>query len=107
MPVTVEEVRKALEDMVYANLIEIFMVKHAESVLSVGDNSIAFAGDPYDSAADYVIEFHEALDSNGFDIRPSLIVKNKTASGFVIETTRATTAKWISKRKTPKITFWT
>ena len=107
MAVTVEEVRKALEDLVYANLIEIYMVKHAESVLTVGNNSIAFPGDPYDSADDYVVEFHEAPDSNGYDIRPALIVKNKTANGFVIETTRATTAKWISKRKTPKITFWT
>lgn len=105
--ITITDVRKALEDLVYANLIDIFLIKHGEKVCSVGDNSIGFSGDPYDNADDYVITFHEALDANDIDIRPSLIVKNRTASGFVIETSRATTVKWTTTRKTPKINFWT
>ena len=110
MTVTVTDVRKALEDMVYANLIDIYMIKHGTDACIVGDNSIAFpviAGYEYDSADDYIIEFYEALDTNGIDIRPALVVKDKTVNGFTVYTPRATTIKWTAMRKTPKINFWT
>lgn len=105
--VTVTDVRKALEDMVYANLIEIYMIKHGVKECTVGDNDIAFPSYPYDSSEDYIIEFYEALDSNDIDIRPALIVKNKTVNGFTLEVPRPTTVKWVTQRKNPKIIFWT
>ena len=47
MAVTEEDVRKALEDMLYANLIEIFNAKYGEELLWAGvDLSVAFEAPP-------------------------------------------------------------
>ena len=43
MAVTEEDVRKALEDMLYANLIEIYNIKYGEVVCTAGvDVSVSF-----------------------------------------------------------------
>lgn len=108
MAVTVTDVRKGLEDLVYATLIDVFMIKYGENMLLTGDNSIAFTGDPYDNEDDYLIEFHEAFDINGVDMRMALTVKDVTANGFVVETPRnIISLKWRTTRRTPKINFWT
>lgn len=108
MAVTVEDVRKALEDMVYATLIDVFMIKYGEVPLIAGDNSIALSGDPYDTEDDYLIEFHEAFDYDGVDMRMALQVKDVTANGFVVESPRDVySLKYRTTRRTPKINFWT
>ena len=108
MAVTEEDVRKALEDMLYANLIEIFNAKYGEELLWAGvDLSVAFEAPPYDSAEDYTINIIEAVDVDGIDIRNAIEVKNVTATGFTMNSPRNTTAKWQTTRRTPKITFHT
>ncbi|HPS25396.1 MAG TPA: hypothetical protein PLB28_07445 [Bacteroidales bacterium] len=108
MAVTAEDVRKALEDMVYENLIDIFMVKGDATVLLAGaDTSVAFIGDPYDSATDYILNIDEAVDVDGIDIRNAIEIKDCTANGFVFNSPRNTTAKWTAFRRTPKISLWT
>ena len=107
MAITVTDVRKALEDMVYANIIDIFLIKYGETILSVGDNSIVFEGDPYDSVDDFIVSAVEAIDANDINIVPSLVVKSTTTTGFVIYSPRIATFRWQACRKTPKINFWT
>ena len=105
--VTITDVRKALEDMVYANFINTFLIKHDETVCTVGETSVAFEGDPYDDADEYVLNLIEALDTNNIDIRPALEIRERTVNGFKIYTPRNTTVKWTTSRKLPKINFWT
>lgn len=105
--VTITDVRKALEDMVYANLALIYLIKHAETACLVGETSIGFTGNPYDDADEYVINFFEAYDVDGIDIRQSLEVRERTVNGFKLYSPRNTTVKWTSMRKLPKINYWT
>jgi hypothetical protein len=108
MEVTITDVRKALEDMVYANLIVIYMIKHGEiECTAEAETSVGFSGDPYDNEDEYVINFYEALDVDLIDIRPALEVRGRTVNGFKIYTPRNTTVKWTAMRKLPKIEFWT
>lgn len=108
MTVTITDVRKALEDMVYANLIDIFLIKGGETALTAEtDVSVAFTGDPYDSATDYILRIDEAVDTDGFDLTMAIEIKETTANGFTFRSPRNTTVKWTAHRRTPKISFWT
>lgn len=108
MAVTEQDFRKALEDLVYANIIEIFNVKYGEVACLAGvDVSITFTDPIYDSATDYKISLIEAVDANNIDIRQSIEIKNVADTGFTINSPRNTTVKWQTTRRTPKITFHT
>lgn len=108
MSVTVQDVRKALEDMVYANLESIYLIKGGSTALVANtDKSVAFSGDPYDNATDYVLRIDEAFDTDGFDISMAIEVKDTTANGFVFRSPRNTTVKWTTHRRIPKISYWT
>lgn len=108
MVVTEEDVRKALEDLVHANIVEIFNAKYGEqSCLAGEDTPVAFTAPVYDSETDYAVEIIQAVDSNGIDLRHAIEIKTLTANGFVLNSPRNTTAKWTSIRRTPKITFHT
>lgn len=107
MVVTEEDVRKALEDLVHANIVEIFNISYGETSCLAGvETPIEFIK-PYDSAEDYTINIIEAVDVDGIDIRNAIEVKNVTATGFTMNSPRNTTAKWQTTRRTPKITFHT
>jgi hypothetical protein len=107
MPVTVEDFRKATEDLVYANIVEIFLIKHGELSATAGDNTISFTGDPYDTADEYAIGFFEALDVDEIDVRGELSIKDKTVNGFTVTTVRNCVIRWVTTRVSPKINFWT
>lgn len=108
MTVTITDVRKALEDMFYANLIDIFLIKGGETALTADtDTSVSFTGDAYDSATDYIIRIDEAFDADGVDISMAIEIKDATANGFTFRSPRNTTAKWTAHRRIPKISFWT
>ena len=97
--------RKETEDLVFAHILNIFLMKNGEETLSAGDNTVTFKGDPYDSVDDYVVGIYEALDADGIDVRGELTVKDATVNGFVINAVRPCVARWTSARKIPKINF--
>jgi hypothetical protein len=99
--------RKETEDLVYANIEMLFLIKHGEKVLSPGENTVTFTGDPYDDNDDYVIGFYEALDADGIDVKGELNITEQTINGFKVEAVRPTNIKWITYRKSPKINYWT
>jgi len=112
MPTTTEELRKALEDLVYANVRDIFLMKYGEETISSNSNPVVFSGDAYDSSDEYEIRIYEALDGSGVDIKGEIEITGRTVNGFTIDWqpfSGATTAtvKWITARRTPKINFWT
>jgi len=112
MPTTTEQLRKALEDMLFSNLVNIFLIKHNDKSIVPGDNTVSFTGDAYDSATDYEVRIIEAIDSAGVSIDGEINIKSRTANGFIIEWTPfagATTGsvKWTTARYSPKINFWT
>ena len=108
MAVTITDVRKALEDMLYANLIDIFLVKGDSTVLAADtDVSVAFTGDAYNSATDYIVRIDEAVDVDGFDLTMAIEIKDPTANGFTFRSPKNTTVKWTTHRRIPKISFWT
>lgn len=99
--------RKDTEDIVQANVRDIFQVKYGELSMSEGDNTINLPGDAYSYNDVYEIEFYQATDSDGIDIRDAISIESRTTNSFVINTPRAGTLRWITKLKTPKFTFWT
>jgi hypothetical protein len=99
--------RKETEDLVYANIIQIFLIKYDTLSASAGDNVISFIGDAYDSDSDYIIRIVEALDEDNIDVKGELNIKNKTANGFTINAARPCSIKWQTARNSPKINFWT
>lgn len=108
MAVTEEDVRKALEDMLYANLIEIYNIKYGEVMCTAGvDVSVSFVDPPYENGDDYIIGIIEALDVDYIDIKWSIQMKDFTATGFTLTSPRNTIVKWTSTRKVPKINFHT
>lgn len=108
MPTTEADVRKALEDLVHANIVSIFNGKYSETTcLADTDVSVSFPEPVYDSATDYFINLIEATDVDGIDIRDAIEIKNITANGFTLKSPRNTTVKWQTTRRTPKINFHT
>lgn len=108
MATTTEQLRKALEDMVFANIKEIFLMKYGEyDALTAGEHTISFSGDPYDSDDDYAVGLYEAVDADGIDVKGEISFTGKTASGFKIDVFRPCSIKWIAARKIPKLNFWT
>lgn len=97
--------RKEAEDLVFAHILNIFLMKQGEVSAVAGDNSVAFEGVAYDSVDDYVVGIYEALDGDGIDVRGELTVKDATVNGFVINAVRPCVVKWTSARKIPKINF--
>jgi hypothetical protein len=117
MPITGTDVRKALEDLVYANLVVMFMVKSGTAICVAGvDKSVSFPTDGfngnYDNATDYILNIVEAVDVDGIDLTMAIEVKGTTENGFVLNSPRNTSVKWYSMRRTPKfdtdtLTYWT
>ena len=99
--------RKANEDLVQANVRDIFQAKYGEQALIVGDNTINLSGDAYSSEDVYEIEFYQATDTSGIDIRDAISIELKTVNSFTINTPRAGTLRWVTSLKTPKFDFWT
>jgi len=99
--------RKATEDLVQANVRDIFQAKYGEQALAVGDNTINLPGDAYASEDVYEIEFYQATDTSGIDIRDAITIESRTVNSFTINTPRAGTLRWVTSLKTPKFTFWT
>jgi len=107
MAVTEEDVRKALEDLVHANIVEIFNISYGETSCLAGvETPIEFIK-PYDAENDYIVGIIEAYDVNDIDIRPSIEARSFTANGFILYSPRNTTVKWTATRRVPKINFWT
>lgn len=108
MATTTEQLRKALEDMVFANIKDIFLMKYGEyEALTAGAQTITFDGDPYDSDDDYAATIYEALDVDGINVKGEITFTEKTATGFKIDVYRPCVIKWLTARKSPKINFWT
>ena len=107
MATTTEQLLQALEDLMFAWHIEIYLMKHGELSAVAGDNTVTFTGDAYDSVDDYVVGIYEAFDADGIDVRGELTVKDATVNGFVINAVRPCVIRWTSARKAPKINFWT
>ena len=101
----IEAFRKETEDLVFAHIQDIFLMKQGELSAVAGDNTVTFTGDPYDSVDDYVAGIYEALDADGIDVRGELTVKDATVNGFVINAVRPCIVRWTSARKIPKINF--
>lgn len=97
--------RKETEDLVFAHILNIFLMKNGELLAVAGDNTVTFTGDPYDSVDDFVVRIYEALDADGIDVRGELTVKDATVNGFVINAVRPCLVRWTSARKIPKINF--
>ena len=73
MAVTEEDFRKALEDLIHANIVSIYNGKYGETSCLAGvDVSVSFSDPVYDSADDYAINLIEATDADGIDIRDSI-----------------------------------
>lgn len=108
MAVTEEDFRKALEDLVHANIVDIFNIKYGETLCPAGEDvSVAFQGEPYDWDNDFLITIVEAFDIDGIDIKAAVVFKTATLNGFVVNSPRNTIVKWTTTRKIPKINFWT
>ena len=104
----IEGFRKETEDLVYANITEIFLMKYGEyEALTAGAHTISFEGQAYDSDDDYAIGLYEAVDVDGINVKGEIEFTAKTANGFTIDVFRPCAIKWIAARKIPKINFWT
>lgn len=106
----IELFRKANEDLTQANVRNIFKAKYGEITIEPGDNTVTLPLDSdtaYLTAGEYEIRFHEATDTDGIDIKQALIIKNKTATSFVIESTLDGLVRWETFLKVPNFNFWT
>jgi len=106
----IEAFRKETEDLVQANVRNIFKAKHGEKTLIAGSNTISLpvgTDDNYDTPGEYEIRFVEATDGNGIDISEAISISSKTASGFVVDSPRAGTLKWETYLITPNFNFLT
>jgi hypothetical protein len=106
----IEAFRKETEDLVQANIRNVFKAKSGTKVLAIGDNSITIpvgTDDNYDTADEYEIRFKEALDGDGIKIDDALTITSKTSSGFVVNSPRTGTLKWETFLTTPDFNFHT
>jgi hypothetical protein len=101
----IAEFRKETEDLVFAHILNIFLMKHGEETLIAGDNTITFEGYPYDSDDDFVVGIYQAIDADEIDVRGELKITSATKSGFVVTAVRPCVIRWTSARKIPKINF--
>ena len=99
--------RKETQDLVFAMIIDIFLMKQGEKVAIAGSNTVTFEGDAYDSLDDFVVGFYEAYDADGIDVRGELKITDYTENGFTFTAVRSCIVKWTSARKIPKINFYT
>ena len=108
--INIEFFRKSTEDLVQANVREIFKVKYGEQELIKGDNTVRLSdgGDSdYTDAGEYEIKIFEAVDKDGIDIKDALSIASRTASLFVIVSPRSGRLRWTTSLKTPNFQFWT
>jgi hypothetical protein len=106
----IEVFRKATEDLMQAKDRITYKAKYGENVLAVGDNTITLpiADDTaYATADEYDISFIEALDADDIDIRPALVISNKTATSFKVYSPNITTLRWQTYLKVPNFNFFT
>jgi hypothetical protein len=77
----------------------------------VGDNVITLssyvADEAYTDPSEYEIRFHEALDADGIDIKASLVIIDKTAVSFTVNSLLIGTLKWETFLKVPNFNYWT
>lgn len=108
--------RKELEDLVQANVRNIFKSQYGTKTLVIGNNVITLEADTdpasevttsYLTADEYEIRFHEAIDTDGIDIKQALSITNKTAAGFTVVSPLAGTLKWETFLKIPNFNYWT
>lgn len=110
LPELITTFRKAVEDLVQANVRTIFKAKYGTKTLTAGSNTITFdvgTDDNYTSGTEYTVRFIEAVDSNNIDIRDAIYITSQTASAFVVNSARAGTLKWESHLNVPNFNFWT
>jgi hypothetical protein len=106
----VEIFRQANEDLTQANVRNIFKAKYGEQVLSVGLNTITLPlsdNTAYSTADEYDIQFLEARDEDDIDIRPALVISEKTALSFKVTSPAVTTLRWQTFLRVPNFNFWT
>ena len=103
----ISQFRKANEDLVQANVRDIFKPKYGEFTMEEGDNTITLTGEAYLSTNEYEIKFYQATDADGIDIRDAISIESKAVDSFTINTPRAGTLRWITVLKTPNFNFWT
>ncbi len=106
-PEDIEQFRKDTEDLVQANVRVIYQAKYGELSMEAGDNVIALSGDAYSADDVYEIEFYQATDTSGIDIRDAISIDSRTVNSFTINTPRAGTLRWVTFLKTPQFNFWT
>lgn len=99
--------RKETEDLVNANVENIYQRKQGTKTLVVGTNEISLPGASYASADNYEVQFFEATDTDGVDIKEAISIETKATNGFVVNTPRAGTLRWISFLKVPNFTYHT
>lgn len=98
--------RKETEDLVMANVKEIFNIQYDEEVLTAGTISVAIPA-AYVSVDDYEVVVFSALDAEDNDIKDALVITKVTASSFTAESPRVGTLRWETMRRIPQINFWT
>jgi len=103
----IELFRKASEDLVQANVRDIFKPKYGELTMEAGDNTITLTGEAYLSTSEYEIKFYQATDADGIDIKDAISIESKAVDSFTINTPRAGTLRWVTSLKTPQFNFWT
>lgn len=106
----IEIFRKEAEDLTQAIVRNIFKAKYGENNLIIGDTTITLPVDSdtaYATADEYDVRFNSAIDTDGIDIKEAILIKNKTATSFVIESPLVGTVKWESFLKVPNFNFFT
>ena len=106
----IADFRKETEDLVQANVREIYKAKSGTKTLASGSNNIVFSVDDeinYSNANDYGIRFRSAIDTDGFDIKEAISITAKTTSGFTVNSPGAGELKWETYLITPDFGFWT
>ena len=108
--------RKENEDLVQANVRNIYKYQYGTKVLAVGDNVITLATDTdpasevttsYLTAEEYEIRFHKAVDSDDIDIKMALVISAKTSAGFTVTSDFIGSLEWETFLKIPNFNYWT
>ncbi len=107
----IEAFRQATDDLINAHDRKIHKAKYGEKALVVGANNtitLPLADDTaYSTADEYEIQFLEALDSDDIDIRPALIITDKTAVSFKVTSPGIANLRWQTFLKVANHTFYT
>lgn len=99
--------RKETEDLLTSKEQYHWNIHKWETTISEGETKTFNITNAFDSASDYHIIIHEALDSDGVNIIDALEINPISSSQFSIYSPRACSIKVNVQRKTPKFELFT